>query len=93
MLFWYLIDEEILVAGVREDGSNIPRDNYAAIFAESDAIQSLIWLDMRYLYKGKESFTISITNLAIHWVTSLTLIVTSPIMIFPMALWLMIAGF
>lgn len=63
------------------------------IYAESDAISSLLFLDMRYLYKGKESFTISITNMAVHWVTSLVIIVTSPIMVMPMSIWLGISFF
>lgn len=63
------------------------------IYAESDAISSLLFLDMRYLYKGKESFTISITNMAVHWVTSLVIIVTSPIMVMPMSIWLSISFF
>ena len=50
MMFWYFIDPKILVAGKREDGSAIPADNYAMIYAEADAISALLFLDMRYLY-------------------------------------------
>jgi len=49
MIFWYLIDPEILVDKT-VDGVQLPRDNYAYIYAESDAITSLLFLDMRYLY-------------------------------------------
>jgi hypothetical protein len=92
MIFWYLIDPAILVEKVVDD-IQIPRDNYAYIYAESDAITALLFLDMRYLYKGKESFQISLTNFAVHWVTSLILIVTSPLSVFPMLMWLSIAAF
>lgn len=93
MLFWYLIDPEILVAGTREDGTAVPQDNYAMIWAESDAITALLTLDMRYLYKGKDAFTISVTHFITHWVTSLVLVTTSGVMFFPMGVWLLISAF
>merc|ERR1712070_652339 len=83
----------ILVAGQREDGSNIPANNYAFIYAESDAITSLLFLDMRYLYQGREAFTISITNFCVHWVTSLLLIVSALFLVIPMAMWLGVSFF
>ena len=54
MMFWYFVDPEIIVEGERANGELIPRsDNYAQIYAESDAITGLLYFDMRYLYKGK----------------------------------------
>lgn len=50
MLFWLVVDPNLLIKGYREDGTGIPRDNYAYIFAEVDSITSMMWGDLRYLY-------------------------------------------
>jgi len=93
MMFWYLIDPEILVAAFRPDGSGVPRDNYAAIYAESDAIQALLFFDMRYLYKGKKSFNVSIGGMALHWLGALLILSSSWLLIYPMSIWLGISFF
>ena len=93
MLFWYFIDPEILVDGVRANGEQIPRQNYSVIYAETDAITGLLFLDMRYLYKGKESFIISVSNYLVHWISSLTLLLLSPLLMGPMLIWLFISTF
>ena len=33
MLFWLIVDPNLLIQGTREDGTGIPRDNYASIYA------------------------------------------------------------
>ena len=93
MLFWYFVDPEILVEGERENGELIPRDNYSMVYAETDAITALLFLDMRYLYKGKDSFTISVENFLVHYISSLTLIAISPLLFPIMSTWLGVSLF
>ena len=38
MLFWLTVDPELLIAGTRENGTGIPQDNYAILYAEVNAI-------------------------------------------------------
>ena len=93
LLFWYFVDPEILVKAERANGELVPQDNYSRIYAETDAITGLLFLDMRYLYKGKESFKISVSNFIVHWITSLTLIILSPLLVIPMFFWLISSVF
>lgn len=93
MMFWYLVDPEILTVATRPDGTGVPQDNYAAIYAESDAITALLFLDMRYLYKGKKSFNISFGGMALHWLGALLILGTSWLLAYPMLIWLGISFF
>lgn len=93
MMFWYLVDPHILVAAYREDGSGSPQDNYAAIYAESDAIQSLLFFDLRYLYKGKKSFNVSFGGMCLHWLGALIILSTAWLVAYPMFIWLGISFF
>ena len=57
VLLWYLIiDPDLLVKGKRENGTNIPRDNYARVYAEVSAITATLYGDYSYLYLGKKAF-------------------------------------
>lgn len=38
LMIWLLIDNAMLIDGVRADGTGIPRENYARVYAEVDAI-------------------------------------------------------
>ena len=93
MLFWYLIDPFIWIKGTRPNGTNIPEDNYALIYAESDAINAMCYGDMRYLYYGKGSFNISIVNFLIHWVSNVVQLVLSPLVAPVMFVWIFISAF
>ena len=87
-MFWYGVDPEILVDGVRHNGEEIPKDNYAMLYAEMDAITGLLFFDMRYLYRGKQSFRISYSNFLIHWITSVVILVLAPFLLIPIIYWL-----
>jgi len=93
MLFWYLIDPYIFIKGTRKDGTTIPADNYAMTYAEADAINALQYGDMRYLYLGKESFTISTVNFLVHWVSNLVALITAPLVAPFMLVWMSISIF
>lgn len=93
ILAWYLIDPSILVSGRRADGTNIPRDNYATVYATVDSITALLYGNLNWLYKGKEAYTIDVTSLVNHYVFNLVNLFTSPLVVWPMTTWLGISGF
>ena len=93
MMFWYLVDPNIFVVGKREDGTNIPNDNYAEIYAEADAVQAMLFFDLRYLYKGKQAYTIDFGNMCIHWLLAFLLLTTAWLIWYPMVIWLGISAF
>lgn len=55
LIAWLLIDPNILIKGQREDGTNIPRENFALTFAEVDCITAMLYGDLKWLYKGKDA--------------------------------------
>ena len=55
MLFWYLVDSRIFVKEFK-DGTKIISDNYTMIYAQSFAINAILYGDISYLYIGKRSF-------------------------------------
>merc|ERR1712086_311917 len=93
MLFWFIVDKNILISGVRENGSGIPQDNYARVYAEVDAITSINWGDFTYLYKGKESFSIGFFEILNHYIFSWAFLIMNQFTWPIMAVWLVISSF
>ena len=59
MMIWLAIDPELLVSGKRENGTNVPRDNYAIVFAQVDSGFNHLIRPMLY---GSQHEIINISN-------------------------------
>lgn len=92
-LIWLLIDPSILVSGQREDGTLIPRDNYAYVFATVDAITAMMYGDLTWLYKGRDGLQISFMNFLNHFVFNVINFLLTPLLVWPMYIWTFISTF
>ena len=79
LLLWLVVDPALLIRGHREDGTGIPRDNYAMVLAEVNAVTGLLYGDFDYLYIGKESFRMSFLTILTHYLYNLFFLITTPI--------------
>ena len=79
MLLWLMIDPSLLIEGYREDGTGIPKDNYAMIYAEVDAITGVLYGDFNYLYYGKQAYEIGFLSILNHLLYNIVFLFTVPI--------------
>ena len=93
LMFWLIVDDAMLVTGLRENGSGIPRNNYARVYAEVDAVTGILYGDFNYLYKGKEAFSISFLEMLNHYMFAWAFFIMFPFTWQFMAVWLVISSF
>lgn len=93
MLFWLAIEPKLLIKGHRADGTGIPQDNYAYIFAQVDAVTSIMYGDFRYLYYGKDSYQIGFLSILNHFLFNIVALFIIPLASEPITLWLVISSF
>lgn len=93
MMFWMAVDPELFIVGERENGTNIPRNNYARVYAEVKAVTQILTGDFNYLYWGKESFTIGFLEImnyySFSWIFYLINPLVEPFILF----WAFVSGF
>ena len=94
--FWYHANPTIFTQSGSEVwnwDTTVRQNSWIELYAKAEAINALLYLDLRFLWDPNHGLEISSISLARHFVANLVQVVTAPFLVAVMLAWAVVSAF